>query len=99
MHMAVRDDGVATVNRCCTGEIAEAPASLLDQDLERCNVPGFDIRLQHHLSLAATHERIGKIITKPALPASGLHQTSQPVPMPVPQHQVETAVQQCRLSQ
>ena len=72
--MPVRDDGIPTINRWRTGKIAKTPTSLFNEDLQGRHVPGLDIRFEHDLGLATAHERIGKIVTKAALPSRRLRQ-------------------------
>ena len=99
VHVPVRDHGITAIDRWCASEITKTSTRLLDKDFERCHVPGFYTRLEHDLGLATTHKRIGEIITKPTLSSRCLHQPGQTLPVAIPQHEIETAVQQGRLGQ
>src|SRR5262245_33201209 len=80
VHVPIRDNGIATINRWRPSEITETPARFLDQDLEGRHVPRLYTRLEHDLGLATTHKRIGEIITEPTLSSRRLYQTGQTIP-------------------
>src|SRR5581483_6589767 len=59
VQAAVAADGVAAGRRGRAVEVGEAAASLLDQHLERRDVPELDARLQPQLGAAVQQERAG----------------------------------------
>src|SRR6185436_5964117 len=64
---AVGGEGAAAVDRGRPGEIGEASARLLDEDLARRQVPGLEIGLEVDLRLALGDHRVAEVVTEAAL--------------------------------
>src|SRR5687768_15983674 len=83
VDMPIGHDSIAAINGRQAGKIADPPTVFCSADLQWCQVPGFDIRLQHDCSLATQKKRVAKIIPKSTLPGSGLDETSLSFPVTI----------------
>src|SRR6266508_4435683 len=69
------------VDRGPAGEVGEAPARLLDEDLHRRHIPGLEVHLDVDLGLARGHEPVAVVVTEPARPVAGIEEPDEPVPV------------------